>query len=119
MANCPVDQGGEGLGGPCFPWVGYAAMIENLGASNYNSLQVTVTQRAWKGLDFLAGYTWAHAIDNGTSNRSSDAPQDAWNYNAMRGNGDYDMLSVQESTSTFSVGLPLRAHRTACRWTRG
>ena len=112
VANCPVSQGGEGLGGPCFPWVGYASMIENLGASNYNSLQVTVTQRAWKGLDFLAGYTWAHAIDNGTSNRSSDAPQDAWHYNAMRGNGDYDIrhrftLALTYNVPNFNAPLQL------------
>ncbi len=103
VANCPVAQGGEGLGGPCYPWVGYAAMIENLGASIYNSLQVTVTQKSWKGLDFLAGYTYAHAIDNGTSNRSGDAPQDAWNYNAMRGNGDQDIRHRLTFAMTYNV----------------
>lgn len=115
VANCPRVDGqawGEGLGGACFPWVGYAAMIENLGASSYNSMQVTVTQRAWRGLDFLAGYTWAHSIDNGTSNRSSDAPQDAWNYNAMRGNGDYDIrhrftLALTYNVPNFNAPLQL------------
>jgi hypothetical protein len=103
VANCPVAQGGEGLGGPCFPWIGYAAMIENLGSSIYNSLQVTVTQKSWKGLDFLAGYTYAHSIDNGTSNRSSDAPQDAWNYDAMRGNGDQDIRHRFTLAMTYNV----------------
>ena len=27
--------------------------------SNYHSLQTTFTQRAWRGLNFIAGYTWA------------------------------------------------------------
>lgn len=103
--NCPAPIGG-GRGGPCYPWIEYAAMIENLGASNYNGLQVTLTQRSWKGLDFLAGYTYAHAIDNGTSNRSSDAPQDAWNYNAMRGNGDYDIR--HRFTIALTYNLPSR-----------
>jgi len=84
----------------------YAAMIENLGASNYNSLQVTLTQKAWKGLDFLMGYTYAHAIDNGTSNLSSDAPQDAFNYNAMRGNGDNDIR--HRFTMALTYNLPER-----------
>ena len=104
--NCPVADGGAGRGGPCYPWIFYAAMIENLGASNYNGLQVTLTQKAWKGLDFLMGYTYAHAIDNGTSNLSSDAPQDAWNYNAMRGNGDNDIR--HRFTLALTYNLPER-----------
>ncbi len=44
--------------------------MENLGNSFYNGLQVTLTQRAFNGLNFLAGYTWAHALDNATTNRT-------------------------------------------------
>ncbi len=104
--NCPEADGGGGRGGPCYPWIFYAVMIENLGASNYNGLQVTLTQKAWKGLDFLMGYTYAHAIDNGTSNLGSDAPQDAWNYNAMRGNGDNDIR--HRFTMALTYNLPER-----------
>jgi len=112
VANCAPsvsDEGtayGLGRGGPCFPWIGYAVMIENLGASTYNGLQVTLTQKAWKGLDFLMGYTYAHAIDNGTSNSGSDAPQDAFNYNAMRGNGDNDIR--HRFTMAMTYNLPER-----------
>jgi hypothetical protein len=110
-ANCPVSDGGEGLGGPCFPWVGYAFYIQNLASSNYQSLQVTLTQKTWKGLDFLAGYTWAHAIDNSTSDRSG-YPQDAWNFNGERGNGDYDIrnrftLSLTYTMPTFKAPLQM------------
>ena len=112
VANCAPsvsDEGtayGLGRGGPCFPWIGYAVMIENLGASNYNSLQVTLTQKTWKGLDFLMGYTYAHAIDNGTSNLGSDAPQDAFNYNQLRGNGDNDIR--HRFTLALTYNLPER-----------
>jgi hypothetical protein len=111
-ANCPSavsDDGtpyGLGRGGPCFPWVGYAVMVENLGSSIYNGLQVTLTQRSWKGLDFLMGYTYAHAIDNGTSNQGSDAPQDAFNYRAIRGNGDNDIR--HRFTLAMTYNLPER-----------
>jgi hypothetical protein len=81
-------------------------MIENLGSSIYNGLQITVTQRSWKGLDFLMGYTWAHAIDNGTSNLASDAPQDAFNYNALRGNGNNDIR--HRLTLALTYNLPER-----------
>lgn len=95
--NCPAPVG-IGRGGPCFPWIEYANLIENMGNSNYQGLQATLTQRASHGLDFLAGYTWAHAIDNGTSNLGG-YPQDNNNYNAERGNGDFDI----RHRFTFSV----------------
>ena len=88
--------------GPCLPWVGYANFLENLGNSNYNSLQVTVTQKAFHGLNFLAGYTWSHAIDNGTSNRGG-YPQDSLNYPAERGNGDYDLRHHFTFSATYEL----------------
>ena len=37
--------------------------------SNYNSLQATLTKRMSHGLSFIAGYTYAHGLDNGSLNR--------------------------------------------------
>ena len=34
--------------------------------SNYNSLQVSLNQRAWRGVQFLASYTYGKSIDNGS-----------------------------------------------------
>lgn len=69
--NCPasVTPGGQGLGGPCFPYIGFVSLLSNQANSNYNSLQVTLTKRYSHGLYLLAGYTYAHAID--TSDRKS------------------------------------------------
>jgi hypothetical protein len=85
-----------------YPWLGWALFIENLGDSNYHSFQATVTQKAWKGLDFLAGYTWAHAIDVGTSN-TGGYPQDSWNIAADRGSGDYDIRHRFTFSATYNV----------------
>jgi hypothetical protein len=52
------------------------------------------------------GYTYAHAIDNGTSNLGSDAPQDAFNYRAIRGNGDNDIR--HRLTLAMTYNLPER-----------
>lgn len=89
--------------GPCLPWVGYGNLLENLGNSIYHALQITVTQKAYHGLNFLAGYTWSHAIDNGTSNRGG-YPQDSTNFNAERGNGDYDLR--HHFTFSLTYDLP-------------
>ena len=89
--------------GPCLDWVGYANEMENLGSSFYNGLQVTLTQRAFRGLNFLAGYTWSHALDNGTSNRGA-YPQDNRTFAPEWGNGDYDIR--HRFTFSMSYELP-------------
>jgi hypothetical protein len=89
VMNCP-DPIGVGTSGPCQPYVGFGNYLENKANSIYHGLQATLTQRAYRGLNFLAGYTWAHALDVGTSNRGG-YPQDSTNFNAERGNGDYDI----------------------------
>jgi len=51
-----------------FPYIGEIDRLSNQDASNYNSLQVTLTQRPTHGLSFLAGYTYSHAFDTGSNN---------------------------------------------------
>src|SRR5438445_7756255 len=40
-----------------FPYLEFVNFLDNGYTSIYHGLQVTLTQRAWKGLNFLAGYT--------------------------------------------------------------
>ena len=47
-----------------FPYLQYIVETANVGVSNYNALQVTLTQRRYHGLFFLAGYTYAHGLDD-------------------------------------------------------
>jgi hypothetical protein len=100
VTNCTTGAG------PCLDWAGYATELENHGNSFYNGLQVTVTQRGFKGLNFLAGYTWAHALDNATTNRSG-FPQDNRTFGPEWGNGDYDIR--HRFTFSMSYELP-RVH---------
>ena len=76
-ANCSVAQGGLGLGGPCFPYIGFLYFLGNQAKSNYQSMQVTYTKRYSKGLYLLAGYTWGHAIDTSSSNHPGNTPQNS------------------------------------------
>jgi hypothetical protein len=46
-----------------------------LGPRFYNRLQVTLTEKTFHGLDLIAGYAWAHSLDNAASNRTG-FPQD-------------------------------------------
>jgi hypothetical protein len=103
-ANCSVANGGLGSGGPCFPYMGFLDQLGNLGNSIYHSLQVTFTKRYAHGLYFLAGYTYAHAIDTATSNTPSNTPQNSLDYAAERGNSDFDIR--HRLTLSLSYDLP-------------
>jgi len=102
VTNCPVSEGGQGFGGPCFPWLGFFNYLGNRSNSNYNSLQVTLTKRYSHGLYLLAGYTYAHAIDTATSNLAG-VPPDSNNYAEERGNGDYDIRHRFTLSMTYDL----------------
>lgn len=104
-ADCPVAQGGLGVGGPCFPYIGFMQLLSNQANSIYHSLQVTFTKRYSHGLYLLAGYTWAHAIDTSTSN-TAGVPQNSLDYAAERGNGDFDIRN--RLTLSLTYDLPSR-----------
>jgi hypothetical protein len=101
--NCPVALGGSGAGGPCFPFLGFVNFLQNGYHSNYNGLQVTATQRVWHGLNFLAGYTWAHSIDDATNNRSF-SPQNSLRPGLERGSSDFDVR--HRFTLALTYALP-------------
>jgi hypothetical protein len=105
-ASCPVAQGGLGLGGPCFPYIGYLDNLGNQANSIYQSMQVTLTKRYSHGLYLLAGYTYAHAIDTSSSNTPSNTPQNSLNYAAERGNSDFDIRN--RFTLSVTYDLPSR-----------
>jgi hypothetical protein len=103
VSNCPsgtVGGAGLGLGGPCFPYIGFLDQLGNHSGSTYNSLQATLTKRFSHGLYLLAGYTWAHAIDTATSNLAG-VPPNSLNYNAERGNADYDIRNRFTVSATY------------------
>ncbi len=73
------------------PKFGAFYAYQNGPGSNYNSLQCTYRRQMGKGLDALASYTWAHAIDSSSTD-----------YNLLpvqRGNSDHDLRN------SFSAAL--------------
>ncbi len=99
--SCPGPIG-AGVGGACYPYIGFTNYQENKANSIYNGLQATLTTRAYKGLNILAGYTWAHAIDTATSNLAG-VPQNSFNYAADRGNADYDIRNRFTLSLTYDL----------------
>ncbi len=73
------------------PWpeLGIIQEVDGSVNSNYNSLAVKLQQRFSRGLTYVVGYTWSHAIDNGSAIRTHSGdplfPQDSYNLANDRG----------------------------------
>ena len=87
-----------------FPYLGFINMMSNLYRSNYNGLQVTVTQRSVHGLSFLAGYTFSHALDDSSTNQNQFLPQDSRHPELEYASSDYDLR--QRFTLSLSYAIP-------------
>jgi hypothetical protein len=86
-----------------FPYIGFINSVTNRAHSNYNSLQVTLTQRASHGLSFTAGYTYGHGFDNGSLNRFGGLPQDSNNLAAEYASSDLDARHRLSLTATYDI----------------
>jgi hypothetical protein len=87
-----------------FPYLGEIANVGNYDFSNYNALQVTLTQRASHGLSFLAGYTWAHALDEASSNWNGFfVPPDSGNPRFLYGNSPFDIRNRFTFSMTYDI----------------
>ena len=63
---------------------------ESSGNSTYNGLTISVEKRWSKHFQFLANYTYSHAIDDSTDLQSLLTPQDSNNPQLERGNSTFD-----------------------------
>ena len=63
---------------------------ESTGSSIYHGLSVNLKKRFGQHYQFLASYTWSHAIDNSTDLQSLLAPQDNRNPQLERASSSFD-----------------------------
>jgi len=84
-----------------YPYLQYINYTNNLGRSNYDSLQTTLTQRLSHGLNFTAGYTYGHGLDNGSLNRFGWLPQNSLNPGAEYGSSDLDVRHRFSLTTSY------------------
>ncbi|MEE8199525.1 MAG: hypothetical protein V3R29_00005, partial [Candidatus Acidoferrales bacterium] len=64
---------------------------ESNGASIYHGLTLNLRKRFSNYYQFLASYTWSHAIDDSTDLQTLLNPQDNRNARAERGNSTFDL----------------------------
>jgi hypothetical protein len=112
--NC-VDNnnGGEQTNQPYatkFPYLSNIFQMANVYRSNYDGLQATLNSRNFHGLSMVAGYTYAHALDDVSANwdfgYGAGLPEDSYNVGREYGNSDFDMR--QRFTLSLTYAIPGR-----------
>ena len=99
-ANGPATQEGRPYFNR-FPYIGFINQMSNNTRSNYNSLQATLTKRMSHGLSFIAGYTYAHGLDNGSLNRFGMIPQDGTA--DLYSSSDFDVRHRFTLSATYDI----------------
>jgi hypothetical protein len=111
--NCAVDSGNEQASEPYatkFAYLSNIFQMANVYRSNYDGLQVTLNSRNFHGLSMVAGYTYAHALDDVSANwdfgYGAGLPEDSANVGREYGNSDFDMR--QRFTLSLTYAIPGR-----------
>jgi hypothetical protein len=89
-----------------FPYLSNINYLSNMDKSNYNAMQVVLTQRTSHGLSFTAAYTYGHALDDDSANGGATIPLDNANPGLQYGNSDYDIR--HHFTLDVNYALPSR-----------
>jgi len=86
-----------------FPYLRFVNYLSNLYGSTYNGLQATLTSRNFHGLDFLAGYTFSHALDYDSSNWVAFLPKDSTHPGFEHSNSDFDIRHRFTLSVTYTL----------------
>ena len=86
-----------------YPYLSYIYTVQNLYMSNYNSLQTTLTQRISHGLSYTAGFTFAHALDQSTGERTGPTGT-PFDFRRDYASSDFDIR--KRFTTTLTYALP-------------
>jgi hypothetical protein len=88
-----------------YPTLGAINQLGGIADSSYNSLQLAMRQRLWKGLTANVNYTYSHALDDASS---VGTPANSYNLKNDWGSSTFDTRHIM--TSFLSYDLP--------KWTR-
>jgi hypothetical protein len=101
----------------------FSDMPSNLssGSSVYHGLTTNLRKRFSKNYEFLASYTWSHAIDDSTDLESPLSPQNNYNPSADRSNSLFDQRHRFVFSGVYKTGSVFKgngfAHALLSDWT--
>ncbi len=83
--------------------VTYAYLLKNTAFSDFDSLQVQFQRRLAKGLQALVSYTWAHSLDNASTDSASHLNALQINPLQDRGPSDFDIRHALSGAFTYNL----------------
>ena len=104
--NCNPDPAAEVAAQPFanrFPYLSYIYWLSNNNWSNYDGMQVSVTQRTSHGVSFIMGYTLSHALGMSPDNWSFLSPIDSTNVRNLYGNSPFDVRHHFTFSVTYAI----------------
>jgi hypothetical protein len=102
--NCAPNGAAEVAAQPYnskFPYLNYIDFLQNNNVSNYNALQVALTQRQQHGLSYVIGYTWSHSLSENPDNWSYFVPVESQNQKSIYGNSMFDVRDHFTASVTY------------------
>jgi len=93
----------------------FSDMPSNLssGSSVYHGLTANLRKRFAKNYEFLASYTWSHAIDDSTDLESPLSPQNNYNPSGDRSNSLFDQRHRFIFSGVYKTGERFKSNRFA------
>jgi hypothetical protein len=85
-----------------FPGLAFINQLGNGYESNYNGLQTSLTERPSHGLSFILGYSYSHALDQGSDNRAPQA-SNSLNPRGEYGSSDFDIKHRLTLSLTYAI----------------
>ena len=104
--NCAPDGDAEVAAEPFvsrFPYLGNIYWLSNNNLSNYNSLQVSMTQHTTHGLSFVLGYTLSHSLGESPDNWSFISPINSANPREIYGTTEFDARHRFTFSTTYEI----------------
>lgn len=116
-ANCSPSSAAEQAARPFanIPYLKNINYMSNSNWSNYDGLQVALTQRSWRGLSYVAGYTWSHALGLSSDNWRFIFPINSYDTRSLYGNTLFDVTH----RFTYSVTYALPGKRSPLQMLEG
>jgi hypothetical protein len=93
--------------GPNPDFTGEFDLMSNGGRSSYKALQTQYRRRLTRGLQSLVSYTWAHSVDNVSSDVNyQNVPPSASSSSSERGPSDFDVHHTFSGAISYDIPGP-------------
>ena len=102
--NCAPNGAAEVAAQPYnakFPYLNVINYLQNSNISNYNAMQVALTQRQSHGLSFVLGYTYSHSLAENYDNWSYIVPINSQNQRSIYGDSMFDIRHHFTASVTY------------------